>query len=108
VVLKAKREDRRAKKSAKPATASSVRPKANGARDAASAVNLEHRRDAVTSELEAVEARIAEIDGIFASERYFENADGGEVQTLQNERASLEARLEKLMQEWERLETALG
>jgi ATPase subunit of ABC transporter with duplicated ATPase domains len=112
VLKKAKREERKETRSA---------PSSNGGRpdrhaDARPAVTaspaqlrkLEARRDEVTAEIEAAEARTASIDSLFASPGYFTNTAPDDVQQMQAERATLQEQVERLMQEWERVEQQLG
>jgi ATPase subunit of ABC transporter with duplicated ATPase domains len=97
VVLKAKREPRKAKEALRPQLSRRDRPAATGP-------SLEVRLAALTTEIETAEKRVAEIDGTFATPGYFERATASEQQALQSERAELQSRIEALVQEWERLE----
>ena len=74
-----------------------------------------HRRDRRLRELEAAgaklaeqidgaEARVSEIDAIFASPTFYEQSAPEQVQTLQAERQELTGRIARLMREWEAVE----
>ncbi|HEX7048806.1 MAG TPA: ABC-F family ATP-binding cassette domain-containing protein [Longimicrobiales bacterium] len=69
---------------------------------------LERRRDEVTAAIQSAEARIAEIDGIFCEPGYYDRAPVDEVGALERERAALLERIERLMDEWEGVETELA
>jgi ATPase subunit of ABC transporter with duplicated ATPase domains len=97
VVLKAKREPKKMK--AAPRTPPPRRERADTARLAGP-----DRLAALTAEIESAETRLAEIDATFAAPGYFERTTAGDMQTLQNERDTLQARIDMLMEEWERLE----
>jgi ATPase subunit of ABC transporter with duplicated ATPase domains len=111
VVLKAKREEKKdAKKrpsenGKKPVE--SGRP--GGAKPPASArIGLERRRDELTAGIEAAEARIVEIDRLFAGPGYFEATAPDEVAALTAERTRLQERVERLMGEWEQVESEMA
>ncbi len=122
VVLKARREEREARKR-EGAEAPGRRPGAaasnpmstsgsNGAtprprRSSANRQKLERERDELTSRIEAAESRIAEIDGIFASPGFFDVTPGDDVRALERERARIGDRLDELLREWERVETEI-
>jgi ATPase subunit of ABC transporter with duplicated ATPase domains len=61
----------------------------------------------VTTEIEAAEARIAEIDAGFCQPGYYEATPPDEVAGVERERAALQRRVEHLMAEWESLEREL-
>jgi ATPase subunit of ABC transporter with duplicated ATPase domains len=69
---------------------------------------LEARRDEITAEIDRAEARVAEIDALFASPGYFADTAPEQVQRLQGEREVELARVERLMEEWEKAEERLG
>jgi ATPase subunit of ABC transporter with duplicated ATPase domains len=109
VVLRARREERagRARDGAPQAGAARKKeqpPKLNGH----ARTQAERRRDAVTQELEAAEARIAAIDAEFATAGFFDATPAGAVQALTEERARLQERAASLMAEWERVEEELS
>jgi ATPase subunit of ABC transporter with duplicated ATPase domains len=109
VVLRAKREDRNgrgrdARENGKRAAAPDVRrPKS-----APNRIHLESRRDQITSEIEAAEARTLEIDELFSQPGYFDRTAADRVKALNTERARLQASVDRLMSEWERLEGELA
>ena len=107
-VLKAQREVKRGRRT-EPAgngrRQESRRSADNG--DAARRAR-EQRLAEVTAEAESTEARLAAIDGSFAAPRFFTDTPAPEVRALQAERAELEQRLERLMSEWERLESEVA
>lgn len=80
---------------------------AGRARGAISRERLEERRDAITLELEAVEARIAEIDARFCRPGYYQETPHEEIAALEGERARLQAEVDKLMEAWETVEHQL-
>jgi hypothetical protein len=61
--------------------------------------------DAVTRRIQAVEARLREIETLFSQPDYFARNAAAEVRAREAERQQLEADLVSLMAEWERLET---
>ncbi len=69
---------------------------------------LERERDEITAAVEAAESRIAAIDEAFCAEGFYERTSPDEVAALQAERAEAEARLEKLLAAWERVEEELA
>jgi ATPase subunit of ABC transporter with duplicated ATPase domains len=117
VVLKAKREEKKSKRRdgedgrrSGGGAAPAARTGGNGAdprRAAQERERLERRRDDVAAEIEAAEQEVAAIDAAFARPGYFENTPAAEVQSRQAERADLEARVERLMESWERVEREL-
>ncbi len=68
---------------------------------------LEERREEVTGAIDKTEHRIAEIDAAFCEPGFFEATPAGKVRTLQQERDTRQAELERLMAEWESLESRL-
>lgn len=107
VILRASRESKKARRQARE---DGGRGGGAGARNADERAAAARRRDAeqrlegVTAEIEHVEARVAEIDGIFASPRYFEDTPADVVRALQAERSELQTQAETLLEEWEQLE----
>ncbi len=122
VVLKARRSEGKAKKGDAAGAAGAGR--GGGGRNGRSASStgrgervkpnayqikqLEKRRDEVTAEIEAAEARVAEIEGIFCEPGYYERTPPEEVASLEQERTELLERVERLMEEWEGVETELA
>jgi len=111
VVLKARRENGRRKEasagavgSGKPAAAPRPAPKLNPARRS----SLERRRDELTAEIESAEARITAIDALFARPGYFAQTPADEVKASRAERAHLQERVDRLMEEWEALEEEMA
>ncbi len=70
--------------------------------------DLERRREAVTTDIEGAEHRIADIDRRFCEPGFFDSTTLEEVRDLEEERRRLQERVEALMSEWERLEAELG
>jgi ATPase subunit of ABC transporter with duplicated ATPase domains len=66
------------------------------------------RLEVVTTAVESAEGRIESIDTAFCGEGFFENTDGARIKSMQDERASLESKVEDLMAEWERIEEELA
>jgi len=64
---------------------------------------LEARLEEVTAQIEAAEARIAEIDEAFCAPGYYDRTPPEEVATLEKERGGLQADVERLTDEWDRL-----
>ena len=58
----------------------------------------------ITAQIETAEAAIAKIDEAFAAAGYFESTPGDRIREAQAERAQLEQTMERLLEEWERLE----
>jgi ATPase subunit of ABC transporter with duplicated ATPase domains len=109
VVLKARREEKKAR-SKEPSSngkgaAAANRPAAKP--DAAGRGRLERRRDELTGEIEAAETRVVEIDRVFAGPGYFDRTPADTVAQLTEERAVLQQKVERLMEEWEDVERRL-
>jgi ATPase subunit of ABC transporter with duplicated ATPase domains len=60
----------------------------------------------VTERIQAAEARVRDIDGLFCQPDYFRRTPAGEVRAREAERTSLQSEIAGLMAEWERLEAA--
>ena len=58
----------------------------------------------LAEQIDAAEARVSEIDAVFASPNFYEQSAPEEVQTLQAERQELTGRITRLMREWEAVE----
>ena len=69
---------------------------------------LAARADELAGRIEAAEARVAEIEAVFANPSYYAGASPGEVRKLEEERAGLMDRVAALMAEWEGVEGKLG
>ena len=69
---------------------------------------LTARADELAARIEADEARVAEIEAVFADPSYYAAASPGEVSRLEEERAGLVDRVAALMAEWEGVEGKLG
>ncbi len=97
VVLKARREKRREKKA-----------RSRGDSDRKRQLRaLEHRRDALTSEIERAESRVHEINELFCDPSYFEKTPPKQVGRLEREQKDLNAKIEELMKEWEKTEAEI-
>ena len=112
VVLKA-RSRKRGEKDAGSAE-SSGRPATDGSDRGASDETARRRReltfrsDEITARIDEIEARIAEIDATFGRVDFYEETPRSEVRTLEDERAGLQAELERRLAEWESVEAELG
>jgi ATPase subunit of ABC transporter with duplicated ATPase domains len=124
VVLKARREDRKARRADAqrngdgPAASAASRGDGRGtgrkaragAQDGRSGTPdarraaLEGRRADLTRGIEEAEQGIAGIDETFAAPGCFDNTPADVIAGLQRERAGLERRVEELMAEWEQVE----
>ncbi|HEX6069394.1 MAG TPA: ABC-F family ATP-binding cassette domain-containing protein [Longimicrobiaceae bacterium] len=106
VVLRAKREERKARVSeAQPNGKRNDRPQGGkGSAAAPDQGKLEALRDELTGKIESTELSLAEIDGIFAGPGYFESTSPDRIKELQTRRADLQEALDRLMAEWERVE----
>ncbi len=58
----------------------------------------------LAEQVDAAEARVSEIDAVFASPTFYEQSAPEEVQALQAERQELTGRITRLMREWEAVE----
>ena len=100
MVLKAQVEKKTAKKSRKAQKQS----RAAGTRQQ----DLEERRKTITAEIEASEARIAEIDETFAGSEFYDRSGPEEIRRLQAERSAVETGIQGLETEWEAIEEELA
>jgi ATPase subunit of ABC transporter with duplicated ATPase domains len=111
VVLRAKREGKDRGKENGTGRADSRRAGADDTRAARESARerakLEQRRDRLTGEIEAAEARIAEIDAALCAPGYYESTPSAEIASADAERAELVGRVERLMGEWESVESRL-
>ena len=104
VVLTARKEKRQVKREARDRDRSpSTR------RDDPSTLRrrLEGRREEIMESLETAERRVAEIDETFCRPGYYEEAPPGEVSALEDERARLQADIDRRTTEWDRIEEQL-
>jgi ABC-type multidrug transport system ATPase subunit len=62
---------------------------------------LAARRDELMAEIEAAETRVGEIEASFAEPAFYDRTTPATIQALEEERASLKARAEGLVAEWE-------
>ena len=67
---------------------------------------LAERAEALAAKIDDAEARMAEIDKLFAKPSYYEESSRDEVQRLEAERRQLTDDIARLMEEWERTEAA--
>ena len=102
VVLKAKTE-KKAKKgaSAAPAVGSPKPPPSAAAREKKV---TQDRHTELMHLIEAAEARVAEIDDMFAEPTFYDGSAKDEIRRLEKERAGLSSEVDQLMAEWERSE----
>jgi ATPase subunit of ABC transporter with duplicated ATPase domains len=109
VVLRAKREGRdRTRDRAKPAAARGNGGDPGAERQAAKErLRLEQRRDALTAQIEAAESRIAEIDAKLCAPGYYDSTPPSDIARADAERAELVGKVERLMGEWESVESRL-
>jgi len=103
VVLKARREEKKGKKkefggNGRPESRTAEKP------DTARRSRLEKRRDELTAEIEAAEARIVQIDKIFSEPGYFGATPAEKITASKGERVRHQEKVERLMEEWEKLE----
>ena len=101
VVIKARKEKRVTKKAARDERRKAGSPKDDKARE------LTGHRDQLTARIEEAETRIEEIDTSFADVTFYEQATPDEVKMVESERSSLQALLDELLAEWERVEGEL-
>ena len=100
VARKARREKRREKRAGRRASPSDDPAKKRA--------RLSARLDQLTGELEALEARIHEINETFCNPAFFDKTPRPEVGRLEGEQRSLNARVDALLGEWQKLEDALS
>ena len=68
---------------------------------------LKARGGRLTDRIEVAEARVAEIDAVFAAPSFYETAGPDEVGALQAERRGLTEEIARLMREWEDVEAEI-
>ena len=112
VVLKARREEKRARQetSAAPAPSSNGRAAAAPARRGppVNRFRAEKRRDELTAEIETAERRIAALDAAFARPDYYTATPADRMHADNAERERLQAKVDALMEEWARVEEELA
>ena len=81
--------------------------KGAGAGDGGKRKQIELRRDVVTAAIEKAEQRIEDIDETFCRPGFFDETEEALVRSMQQERKKLSTELERLMAEWEELESEL-
>ena len=114
VVQKARREKRaRARDSRASGAAGGAGRSAGGAgrgavrRPTRRERELKARGGRLTDRIEVAEARVAEIDAVFAAPSFYETAGPDEVGALQAERRGLTEEIARLMREWEDVEAEI-
>ena len=98
VILKAKREKQNTKGGRGRKSAS------QGGNAKALRKKLQERQDGLTAKIEAAEARIKKIDGMFCAANYFTQTPPAEVRKAEAERNDLEREVSALMAEWAQIE----
>jgi ATPase subunit of ABC transporter with duplicated ATPase domains len=71
-------------------------------------IQLPKRRDQVLAEIEAAETRKQAITALYCSPGFFERTGKDEVAALEQEKTSLDPRIEALLAEWEALEQEIA
>jgi ATPase subunit of ABC transporter with duplicated ATPase domains len=69
---------------------------------------LNQRHKELLEEIEVSEARLGEIDGKFSEPTFYQEAAPDKLRALEEERTRIQARLEKLVEEWEQVEEDLA
>ncbi len=105
VVLKARREKRKAKKAAREATIAPGDSKIISKNQLRKARAF---RDAILAKIEIAEERIDEINEIFCDPSYFGKSSPDALRTLEVEQKALKSSVEELTSEWEKAEEELG
>ena len=70
--------------------------------------SLRTRRDRIAAGIEVAEARIAEIDAMFADPTFYDRTARDDVRALEAERSTRQSELDQLLEEWEKVETELA
>ena len=68
---------------------------------------LERSRDELTTQIEAGEARIAEIDEVFCTPDFYETTEATEIARLERERTDGQSEVDRRVEEWGALEAEL-
>ncbi|WP_420634421.1 ABC-F family ATP-binding cassette domain-containing protein [Candidatus Palauibacter sp.] len=109
VVLKARREKRAARASGDaPPRRSPDQGAARGDRNRYRGGSLRKKRNRITARIETSEARIAEIDEIFADPAFYAGTPVARVRQLETERRDRQSDLDGLIRDWEEIETELA
>ena len=111
VILRAKREKKEKGKAA--AQGGGAKPPGKGGKSGpkpkkANRWKLEERQAKLLTEIDAAEARNAEIDALFAKPDYYQTTAPEDMRALEGEKADVQGRLARLMEEWERVEERLA
>jgi ATPase subunit of ABC transporter with duplicated ATPase domains len=101
VLLKARKEKRRAKQEKKTASPQRDRERDRRRRE------LTKRRDEITDRVEKAEERIHAINDQFCDPSFFDRTPRPQVQKLETEQKRLSTEVETLMEEWETVEKEL-
>jgi ATPase subunit of ABC transporter with duplicated ATPase domains len=110
VVLKARRAERDSRRKEPASNGRGPQPQQGGGagrKEPGARTRLERRRDELTAGIEAAEQRIEEIDRVFCEPGYYEKTAAPQVAELEGQRTDLQRKVERLMGEWERVESEL-
>ena len=107
VVLKA-REERRKGRGGGGAGGGGRRRAARPRLSHAQRRRLEERAEELAARIEAAEARVVEIEAVFADPAFYAGASPDELRKLEEERAGLVEEVAARMAEWEGVEGGLG
>jgi ATPase subunit of ABC transporter with duplicated ATPase domains len=108
VILKAKKERRRAKERDAKSTLERPDQTAQNGDPRKRKKQLQEWHDKLTTRVTSAEARIEEIDGLFCQPGYYDRTSSDEVRAMEAERKGLQDKLTELMAEWEQTTEALG
>lgn len=105
VILKAKRDKKKAKSQAQDGSAGhsadtkEMKRKLN---------QLKKRRDGLTADIEKAEARVGEINEMFCNPGFFDQTPDGKIRKLEAEQKKLSDQVEEMMEAWESVEQELA
>ncbi len=105
VVLKARREKRKAKKAARE---TAIEPSSSKTVSKNQLRKARAYRDAILVKIEIAEERIDEINEIFCDPNYFGKSAPDALRTLEAEQEALKSSVEKLTADWEKAEEEVG
>jgi ATPase subunit of ABC transporter with duplicated ATPase domains len=116
VVLKARREKRRAKEEADEAKATAAGDAANAGGEGQKSKKVSKNRirqvrdrsAKLLAKVESAEARIEEINQVFCDPTFYERSQPSEVRRLEEEQKQLRSEVEEMMAEWEKAEEELA
>ncbi len=108
VALRAREEQRRARSEGGGPARQGRRPARARPRSSYRQRQLEARANELAGQIEAVEARIDEIDRTFAKPSFYRDTSQRDVQALDSERQRLAGKVADLMAEWEAAEAEAG